>query len=142
MIREIIETPESDAILSAAEFIGIAPERMEAAIKQYNGYKALHKTATKPETVSLEVIERMINDMESTDLIITKVKAAIAAMKPEVADEEWLATEIDKAGIEDALDQTNSASWLISYAQCQRIARKILPKLSSPKHFGLGDNND
>lgn len=38
-MMEVLETPESDAILSAAEFIGIEPERMAAAIEHYKGYK-------------------------------------------------------------------------------------------------------
>jgi hypothetical protein len=34
-VREIEETPELSAIAGAAEYVGIEPERMEAAIKQY-----------------------------------------------------------------------------------------------------------
>ena len=42
-----IETPERDAILSAAEYIGILPSRMEAAISMYK--RVLQDSEWKPQ---------------------------------------------------------------------------------------------
>lgn len=35
MLREIVQTPEDEAIEGAAEYTGIEPERLEAAIREY-----------------------------------------------------------------------------------------------------------